>query len=195
MEDTRNEAMIQEMLRDAKKVEIPSELMDNRVIHKGDGTLESPMVVRHISSAGYVYVWDSRTFEKIPILYYMLAKKMRLRRKDGSYRFTTVDPKQLPKRGAVLCMLHKDAENREHYNGLGFRVCPKENITNLYQLKQHMLKKHPQEWAAIEEERKESERQEDRALNRLLLQSQVTKPPLYVSKKDKEKSKNKKSLE
>ena len=189
MEDSQQqEAMIQEMLRDAKKVEIPNDLMDNPVIHKGDETLEAPMVVRHISSAGYVYVWDSRTFERIPILYYMLAKKMRLRRKDGSFRFTTVDPKQLPVSGKIKCMLHIDGENREHYDALGFRTCPKENITNPYQLKQHMLKKHKQEWAAIEEERKEKERQEDRALNKLLLKSQLPeKPPLYVSEKDRKK--------
>ncbi len=193
MEDSQkatqeNEALIAEMLRDSKPTELPSSLTKEPVINKGDETLEAPMTVRAISSAGYVWVWDSRTFEKIPILYYMLPSKLRTRRKDGSFRFTTVDPKQKPKRGTVKCLLHKDSESRTRYDGLGFRVCPKDNITNEYQLKQHMNKKHPQEWKAIEDERKEEERQEDRALQRLILGKAVEgKPPVYVSKKDREK--------
>ena len=195
MEDTlktieqENEALIQEALREAKTTELPSSLTQDPVIHRGDTELEAPMTVKEITSAGYVWVWDSRTFEKIPILYYMLPSKLRTRRPDGSFRFTTIDPKQKPKRGEVKCLLHKDSENRARYNEKGFRVCSKDNITNEYQLKQHMLKKHPQEWAAIEDERKERERQEDRALQKLLLKGAVKedKPPLYVSKRDKEK--------
>ncbi len=170
-----NEAMIQEMLRNAPKVEIPSDLTANPIVHRGDATLETPMTVKEISGSGYVQVWDSRTFEKAPVLYYMLPAKLRQRRPDGSFRFTTVDPGKLPKRGAIKCMLHSEAENRVHYDELGFRVCRKSNITSPYQLKQHMLKKHPQEWAAIEEERKEKERQEDRQLQRLLLENQMQK--------------------
>ena len=191
--EQQNEALIQEMLRDAKKTEIPSELRTNPVIHKGDETLQAPMTVKEISSAGYVWVWDSRTFEKIPILYYMLPSKLRQRRPDGSFRFTTTDPKEKPIRGTIKCMLHKEGESRKHYDELGFRGCLKENIPNQYQLKQHMLKKHPQEWAAIEAERIDKEKAEDRALQRLLLASQMEKvkaeekAPLYVSDKDKKK--------
>jgi len=168
-----NEALIQEALRDAKLVELPSELKTNPVVHKGDTTLEAPVTVKEISSAGYVIVWDTRTFEAFPILYYMLPQKLRTRRPDGSFRFTTNDPKQMPKYGAIKCMLHPDGDNRKHYDGLGFRICSKSNITNPYQLQQHMKRKHPQEWAAIEEERRERERQEDRELQRLLLRGQI----------------------
>jgi len=167
--EQENEALIQEALRDAKPTELPGDLTANPVIHRGDETLEAPMTVKEISSAGHVYVWDSRTFEKIPILYYMLPSKLRLRRQDGSFRFTTSDPHRLPKRGSIKCLLHKNSPQRVHFNELGFRVCPKDNITNQHELKQHMLKKHKQEWAAIEDERKERERQEDRQLQHLIL--------------------------
>ena len=175
MEDTQKtqEALIQEMLRDAKVGEVPSSLRTDPVIHKGDETLQAPMTVKEISSAGYVWVWDSRTYEKIPVLYYMLPSKLRQRRPDGSFRFTTTDPGKLPARGTIKCMLHPDGENRKHYDELGFRVCLKGNITNQYQLKQHMIKKHPQEWAAIEAERTDKEKKEDRELQRLLLTNQV----------------------
>lgn len=188
-----NEALIEEMLRSATPAELPGDLSKNPVVFKGDESLPAPMVGKVISSAGYVYVWDTRTYEKIPILYYMLPAKMRQRRKDGSFRFTTTDPKQNPRRGTIKCMLHEKSENREHYDELGFRVCPKDNITNKFQLQQHMVKKHPQEWAAIKSEKEEREKAEDRELQRALLANQLSqqkteeKAPLYVSKKDKVK--------
>jgi len=188
--DPERENLIAEMLRDANRAELPSDLTTNPVIHKGDETLEAPIVVNKVSSAGYVYVWDSRTYDKIPVLYYMLPQVLRQRREDGSYRFQVADPGKLPKRGTHKCLLHKDSPNRKHYDELGFRTCKKENITNPYQVTQHMKSKHKQEWAAIEEERKEQERQEDRKLQRTIMgrvAETIGTPdrPLYVSDKDK----------
>ena len=185
-----NEVLIAEMLRDAEKATVPSEEEDP-VIHRGDDVLGAPMVVKEISNAGYVYVYDTHSYDKIPILSYMLAQKLRQKRPDGSYRFTATDPKKLPIRGTIKCLLHPDRPEREYYNSLGFRTCQKSNLTNDYQLKQHMRKKHPQEWAAIEEYRKEKERAEDRALQKLLLEQRSTpvETPLYVSDKPKPKKK------
>jgi len=181
-----NEALIAEMLSHAERVELPSELSQNPVVHKGDEALPAPMTVKELSSAGYVYVWETRSYERIPILFYMLSSKLRQRRPDGSYRFTTVAPKEKPFRGTTKCLLHPLAENRKHFDDLGFRVCNKSNITNPHQLRLHMMHRHPQEWAAIEQERIDMERQEDRALQRLLLSNQmkqekVEEPPVYVS--------------
>ena len=67
-------------------------------------------------------------------------------------------------------MLHPRADNRAHYDALGFRACPKDNLTNPYQVRRHMERKHPAEWNAIEEERKERERQEDRQLQRAIVE-------------------------
>ena len=173
--NAENELIIQEMLRNTKGVELPSELTINPILHKGDEVLPAPMTVKEISSAGYVWVWDSRSFEKIPIIYYMLPSKLRQRRPDGSFRFTTIDPGQLPNRGAIKCMLHEKGEDRKHFDELGFRVCPKEGINNQYQLQQHMIKKHPQEWKAIKLEQEAKEKEEDRNLQRLLLTNQLSK--------------------
>ena len=196
MEDTLtkdNEVLIAEMLRDAKEVELPSELKENPVIHKGDETLEAPMTVKELTSAGYVYVWDSRTYEKAPVLRYMLSEVLRRRRKDGSFIWTTNDPKKLPKRGTHKCLLHEDNPNRKEYDKMGLRVCRKSNIINEYEVKQHMQKKHSKEWQAVEDMRKERERQEDRAFQRTLYEAvgrkEEEKPPLYVSAKDKAKIK------
>ena len=169
--DPEREKLIQEMLRDAegRKTELPSELDREPVLHRGDADLPAPMVKSRVSSAGYVMVWDSRTYVKAPVLYYMLPQILRQRRLDGSYRWTTNDPGVLPQRGTFKCFLHREDPNRPHYDELGFRVCPKENITNPYQVTQHMKSKHRAEWAAIEEERRQKERLEDRQLQQFLL--------------------------
>ncbi len=182
MEDTQtkeNESMIEEMLRNAKGIDVPSELQKNPILHKGDTDLPSPMTVSQISSAGYVKVWDTRTFESAPVLYYMLPSVLRRRRQDGSFIWTTNDPKQLPKRGTHKCYLHPDNPNRQVYDSMGLRTCLKANITNEYEVKQHMMKKHPKEWAAIEELKKDAERKEDRELQKLLLSNSISmvRPP------------------
>uniref|UniRef100_A0A6M3LQ40 Uncharacterized protein n=1 Tax=viral metagenome TaxID=1070528 RepID=A0A6M3LQ40_9ZZZZ len=199
--EQERESLVQEMLRDAKTAEMPSDLKTHPIIHSGDGTLEAPMTVKEISGAGYVWVWDTRTYDQIPVLSYMLPSKLRSRRPDGSFRFTTVNPGKLPKRGTVKCFLHPGSDNRKHYDELGFRVCNKSNITNQYQLQQHMKKKHPQEWEAIEQERAATERREDRELQQLLIkgvtgkaQSEATadplpEAPLYISEKPVKKAK------
>lgn len=192
-----NEGLIQEALRDAKLVDLPSELKANPVIHKGDETLDAPMTVKELSSAGYVYIWDSRTFERAPVLYYMLSSIMRRRREDGSFIWTTNDPKQLPARGTHKCLLHKDSPNRESYKKMGLRTCKKSNIINEYEVKQHMLKKHPKEWMSIEDVRKERERVEALEIQKGMLAAMQNtkevakeeKAPLYVSNKDKGKIK------
>lgn len=184
-EDTRtaqeNEALIQEMLRDAQKAEVDSDLKRNPVIHSGDEELPAPMTVKEMTNAGYVWMYDTRTGEQIPCLYYMLPSKLRTRRPDGSFVFTTNDPGFRPKSGTIKCMLHPDNPDRDHYNELGFRTCPKANITNPYQLTQHMKHRHPQEWEAIEEERKAKEKEEDRAFQRLLLAQGLEKTPATKS--------------
>ncbi len=183
-----NEALIQEQLRDAQLIELPSELKSNPILHRGDGELPSPMTVKQISSAGYVQVWDTRTFEKAPVLYYMLPSILRRRRVDGSFIWTTNDPHQLPKRGTLKCLLHPDSPDRKIYASMGLRECMKSNIINEYEVKQHMLKKHSKEWAEIDSMNKERERKEDRDLQRAIL-SNMTKqePEVYVSDKDKKK--------
>ena len=196
-QDKEREGLIAEMLRDAKTTELPSELSKDPVIHKGDEDLPAPMVVNTVTSAGYRYVWDTRTYEKIPILYYMIGQKMKQKRDDGSYQFMANDPHKLPKRGTHKCLLHKDSPDRNEYDELGFRICPKDNLTNRYQVSRHMQLKHPAEWREIEDARKELERKEDRELQRMLItkvagQSPARvkeKAPLYVSKKDMEKAK------
>lgn len=170
--DPEREALIAEMLRDATKTELPSDLTKNPILNPDDKEAP-PTVVNKITSAGYVFVWDTRTYQKAPVLYYMLPQILRQRRPDGSYRWSVNDPHKETRRGTFKCLLHKDNPNREHYTSLGFRVCPKDNLANQYQVTRHMQLKHKAEWAAIEQEKRDKERAEDRELQHLLLASQI----------------------
>lgn len=195
-----HEAMIQEMLARAPKTELEGDLTKNPVLQRGDSESAPTMVVHEISSAGYIYLFETDTGDRVPCLYYMAGQKLRSKFKDGpnmgKYRFSTVAPKVRRKRGTFKCLLHTESPDRGHYDDLGFKTCPKSNITNQYQLTQHMRLRHKQEWAAIEEERYQRERQEDRALQRLVLEQAGGKTtvaqeetvgspeaPLYVSDK------------
>ncbi len=187
-----NESLIAEQLRDAKFVDMPSELKKEPVLHRGDEELDAPMTVKELTSAGYVYVWDSRTYKRAPVLYYMLPSILRRRRDDGSFIWTTNNPHKPFKGGRMKCLLHKDSPDRAEYDKMGFRTCKKSNIINAFEVKMHMQKKHSKEWNAIEDMRKERERQEDRSFQKTLYEAVggkktvgTSEAPLYVSDKDK----------
>lgn len=204
--DQSTDALLAEQLRDAKGIDLPSDLKTNPILHRGDETLPAPVTVHEIRSGKYFYIYESETGEKVPCMGYMLGQKLRQRLPSGKFRFTVNDPGIRPKRGTIKCMLHKDDPNREEYDLMGFRTCKKSNITNLHQLDFHMKRRHPQEWAAIEDKRKKAERKEDRDLQHLILDrvagkeakgeiesSKLEDPaPLYVSDKDKKKKQREK---
>ena len=67
---------------------------------------------------------------------------------------------------------------------MGFRTCPKSNIINDWEVKLHMSKKHPKEWLAIEDQRKEKERQEDRIFQRTLYEAVGGKKDVPIETRD-----------
>jgi len=172
-----NRELVEEMLV-AKTAPEPG--TQDKVIQKGDD--ESPrMTIKWISSAGYVWVWDNRTGECSKINRNMLETQLRKKRLDGSRVFTTINPKIPVKRGNLKCMLHAKDPNREQYDALGLPTCRKENITSPYQVRRHMEKRHPQEWAAIKEEITRKEKEEERQLRESLIKMGQAKveAPLY----------------
>jgi len=165
MED--NKELVEEMMA-AETAPEPG--TQDKVIQKGDD--ESPrMTIKWLSSAGYVWVWDNRTGECSKINRNMLETQLKKRRPDGSRIFTTRDPGIPVKRGNLKCMLHAKDPSREYYDLLGLPVCRKENITSPYQVRRHMEKRHPQEWATIKEEITRKEKEDERKLREILLKT------------------------
>lgn len=149
-----------------------------------EGILQTPT---KLTSAGYSYIYDTITGDRSKTNNNMLPAQLRKKRPDGSLRFTTVKPNFIPSGGTLKCNLHKDNPNREIYNDMGLPVCKKHNLTSPFQVKRHMQKRHPMEWAAIEDMRISREKQEDREFQRSIIGMATSKkeePPLYVSKKD-----------
>jgi hypothetical protein len=105
-----------------------------------------------MQSAGYVYIYDTRTGDRSICNHNMLAAHLGKKRPDGSLVFTTRKPRISPRRGTLKCLLHLDNPNRAHYDALGLATCPKANLTSPYQVQRHMQKRHKMEWATIKEE-------------------------------------------
>ena len=156
---------VEEMLANAQDATVSTTSDASPVLQKE--TDDQPgMKATRVSGAGYKWLWDTRTFERFPILYYMVPSKLKEKRPDGSRRFTSEQPAGIPIKGTLKCWLHAESPLREHYDKIGLRVCRKSNLTNQYQVEQHCKKKHPQEYAVIKSEQAESERQEGLAAQR-----------------------------
>ena len=177
------------LLRGTERAEEPGLDLD-KIIQKG--TDDKPEIgAMKVTSAGYTVVYDTRTGVDSTINNNNLPAILRKKRLDESYIFSL---KQMvkPKVGTYKCLLHRDDPNRGHYNDIGLAVCSKDNLASSYQVMRHMQKSHKTEWGAIDQERKDTEKKEDRDFQKTLMSRVVgeEKPPLYVSKKDRAKSKS-----
>jgi len=167
---------LEEMLREAEVAPEPGEsIKEGKVIHKGSEDLPTPIVRSTMESAGYVYIYDTRTGERSIANRNMLRQLLRIKREDDTPLFTTVKPPFSPPRGTYKCRLHPDDPERERWDEMGFPVCPKSNLNSPYQVRRHMEKRHKAEWAAMEQERMEKETAEDRELQRTLIKSVKSK--------------------
>ena len=124
-----------------------------------------------VESAGYVYIWDTKTGKSSVCNRNMLTPTLGKLRKDGSRFFTTVKPNFEPHGGQHKCLLHESDENRAQYDELGLAVCTKDNLDSPYQVTVHMQARHPQEAATIEDINATAQREEDREFQRVLIQA------------------------
>ena len=155
-----------------------------------EGSEDEPSIgAMTITSAGYTKVYDTRTGIDSTINNNNLRAVLKKKRLDGSIVFE-LEQTVIPTPGAFKCLLHKEDPNRKHYDDIGLAICPKGNLASPYQVRRHMEKRHKTEWGAIESERIDAEKQEDRAFQRTLMEramgAPVEKAPLYVSDKEKE---------
>lgn len=133
-----------------------------------------------------ITIYDTQTGESSIVMATMLDQQLRKTRPDGSYVFSVMKPAFEPKRGDFKCLLHPDDPNREYYDTLGLATCKKANLTSKFQVTRHMQKRHKIEWQTIEQDRldkaveKETRaKEEDRALQRLILKQAVNKEVDY----------------
>lgn len=170
-EDRESESVIDQMLRAGNAPE-PGDFMANRVVARG-GDEEQPaqIIAENLTSAGHVYVYDTKTGDRSTISRNMLELQFRKRHPDGTRAFTLTQPSVIPARGTHLCLLHTDGPNRREYDRFGFKTCPKANLMTEFDVEQHMKARHKKEWASIQSERSRLEKDEEKAFQRQMMKA------------------------
>ena len=177
------EANWQSLLEDQAESAPGTYLQEGEVLSRGQegpsaGGGESddvsvPMRVSSLKFKGYVRVWDTLTGVESLQPWWLLWQTMRKRREDGSLVFTRTDPHIPPDYGDDLfCPLNPEAPADQRFAGKGFQACKKKHIPHWDGLQRHIRKSHGRAWEAMELERRQRERKEDRDLQHAAIQSQ-----------------------
>ena len=163
---TSKEPAIEEMMRDAEMAEEPGDLKAGKVI---SATTDMTMSTSELQSAGYVYVYDTRTADRSVVNRNMLQQQLEKRRADGSFAFSTRKPEGIePIVGTIKCFLHEDDPNRDRYDKMGLIRCIKSDFLNEMDRENHLRRRHPRAFATLENERTRDERDAER-LERIAL--------------------------
>lgn len=149
------------------------------IIGKLDDEYAVPDVAELVSGHGYSFIWDTRTYERSYCSRNLLEGNLKLKRGDGSFFYTTIQPKDesgvilWPWRGNKKCLLHPEHPNADNYKHLGLPECRKSNIPSEYMVQMHIEHKHSDAWAIIKAEKAEVERIEDRAQQKAMIEEMV----------------------
>ena len=163
---TNNEPAIEEMMRDAEMADEPGDLEAGKVI---SASADMTMSTSELQSAGYVYVYDTRTANRSVVNRNMLQQQLEKRREDGSFAFSTRKPEGVkPIVGTMKCFLHEDDPNREKYDSMGLVRCQKSNFFTEMDRERHLRTRHPRAFATLENERTREDRDAER-LERIAL--------------------------
>jgi hypothetical protein len=175
------EAQIQQQIVEAEVERIKSGGLDFGKDVVADGALESgTSLVGSMQMASDPGSRDKvtlySTIDGLPsqVLVNMLGKKLAQKLPNGNLawsRTQTVPYKQ----GEWKCLLHTENPRRKEFDeiGLAGKTCTKSNIASAFEVRQHMLHRHHQEWQVMEEARAEREREEDREFRRALMAAQA----------------------
>ncbi len=168
--EQENRELLAVMVGQAEKAPEPGTMKVRDILNVGDENLETPMVVKSLTSAGYRWMYDTVTGERSLTNLNMLPAQLKKQREDGTPVFTIQKPAVAPRQGTRKCLLHKDDPDRVHYEEMGFKECPKANLPSPFMVEQHMAHRHKIEWATIQQERQKRREDEQWALQRLILQ-------------------------
>jgi len=160
----------------ASQGEEPGETQTGHWVQKASGNpdvlgdYKPPIIITDLESAGWEILYDTETREPSLCNGNAVNAQLQVKRANGLPVFTRVVPQEGPWRGNIKCFLHADQPERAKYNAMGFPQCRKATLPNTYQATLHAEHKHRAEWAAIKTDREENERQEERSMQRALLE-------------------------
>ena len=183
--EQENRAILAVMVGQAEKAPEPGTMKMKDVVNAGNEENPTPMEVQSLTSAGYRYMYDTETGMRSLTNLNMLPAQLRKQRENRTPVYTIVKPSVAPRQGTQKCLLHKDNPDRARYEEWGFRECPKANLPSAFMVERHMLRRHPAEWATIQQERTKKRDDERWALERAILQqaaARTTPVPVEVPK-------------
>ena len=167
---TQNNVALEEMLRDAEDAAEPGDMVSGQVISQNG---EMTMTTSQLQSAGWVYVYDTRTADRSVVNRNMLPQQLQKLRPDGSYVFSTRKPEGIePIVGDLNCPLHADDPHREKYDRMGLVTCTKTGFMNEFNRDRHLRSRHPRAYSTLESERVREEREAER-LERMALTESI----------------------
>lgn len=143
------------------------------VLHAGDEEYPAPIIAKALSSAGYVYIYDTLTGERSITNRNMLPTQLQKMHPNKTKVFTTIKPSIGPIRGTHTCMLHPEYSERKRYDSWGLPTCRKSNLTSDFQVRMHMERRHKIELKTIEEERGKQEKVNEKMQQEALLEAML----------------------
>ena len=181
--------LIAQEMANAEMVDDPSPWNRAERITDGDAPDGLVAVQSAITGNNYRLVYHTETGEPSRVHFNMLPAQLKKRLADGKRAFTTTDPGFRPTAGDMICWLHENHENRAIADSMGLGPCKKANIPSLYEVELHMRHRHQQEFRAFEQLRAQTERIEDREIQRATLDAMqrlggdvIAPTPLVVTK-------------
>lgn len=163
---------------EARKVEA-GEAPGAAEFFKEKGVEDTQMTPTQLQDAGWSYIYHAKTGIPSLVNNNWLTKKLGHLDKGGAYIWSATQT-VIPKKGTHKCMLHPEQASREEFDELGFNTCLKSNLTSLFQVRRHAMKRHKDEWAAIEQMRTDAEKAEDRAAQRTMMEAIASSKPAEV---------------
>jgi hypothetical protein len=165
---------IEEEVLKAQKAPEPGTFTIKQIIHEGDDKFPASVIADSLQSAGYVFVYHTKTGDRSIVNRNMLRTQLEKKLEDGTRAFSVHKPRiRVPYVKRLMCMLHPNSTHRAYLDSMGFadRVCTMPNLKNQAELERHMQKRHKDEWAVIKAQKEREEKEEDRALQRAILKS------------------------
>ena len=160
------------MEEQADSVVPPGYMRSGEIVNRPTDDAPAVMRVSDLRFKGYVQVWDTQTGILSLQPWWLMWQTMRKKRPDGSLVFTRTDPKIAPNHGADLfCPLNPVSSEYPRLKGMGFKPCTKQHIPHEDALMRHVQKSHSRAWEAMERDREERIRQEDRKLQQDMLRA------------------------
>ncbi len=172
-----------------EELERVTQEVGGEILQKPSGTPgtddETPAMVSTSSQgAGYTTVYHTQTGLSSEVSNNMMPAQIRKTLNEidypgmGTKRAFTIyapgtpgGPVNSPVEGTLKCYMHKDSPQRATCDEFGFVFCPKDNISSVFDQIEHMTHRHTREWAAFEARREQTERAEDRAIQRGMLEA------------------------